>query len=161
MILTGLEIKKSVESGKIQIDDFSPERVNPNSYNYQLGSVLKVFNTETNRFEHSTVSENGFVLEPRMTYLGHTKERIGSEAYAMRLIGRSSLGRLGLFLQVSADLGHTRSFHKWTLELVALRPIRLYPDMTIGQVSFWTNLGDVPEMPTTYSNFNEPMECVS
>lgn len=54
----------------------------------------------------------------------------------MSLIGRSSTGRLGLFLQVSADLGHTGAEHKWTLELVAAKPIKIYPNMIIGQISF-------------------------
>jgi hypothetical protein len=44
-------------------------------------------------------------------------EELGSRKYAMSLIGRSSIGRLGLFLQVSANLGHTGSSHCWTLEL--------------------------------------------
>ena len=160
MILTGSEIAKSVDDGTIQIDDFCLSRVNPNSYNYQLGRVLKVFNVNTQGFDRIEIPDDGYILDQSKTYLGHTKERIGSSAYAMRLIGRSSLGRLGLFLQVSADLGHTGSFHRWTLELVAAMPIRLYPEMTIGQITFWHNWGEQKLAHRTYSMFDEPMEAV-
>ena len=78
----------------------------------------------------------------------------------MSLIGRSSMGRLGLFLQVSANLGHTTSCHQWTLELVAAKPIRLYPNMIIGQVTFWDNQGEIYDHPFTYANFSLPTEQI-
>lgn len=83
-------------------------------------------------------------------------ETLGSNKYAMSLIGRSSLGRLGLFLQVSANLGHTGSIHKWTLELVATKKIKIYTFMIIGQISFWTNKGDIKLYKNSYSDFNFP-----
>ncbi len=76
----------------------------------------------------------------------------------MSLIGRSSMGRLGLFLQLSADLGHTTSCHRWTLEIVATRPIWIYPGMVIGQVSFWRNTGTLNPSPALYATFNDPCE---
>jgi dCTP deaminase len=91
-------------------------------------------------------------------YLGHTAEIIGSKEYAMSLIGRSSLGRYGLFLQVSANLGHTCSAHKWTLELVATKAIKIYPGMKIGQVSFWKNFGKVKKYEGKYGHLNHPQE---
>lgn len=93
-------------------------------------------------------------------YLGHTLEIIGSRKYAMSLIGRSSMGRLGLFLQLSANLGHTTSTHQWTLELYPVLPIRLYPEMIIGQVTFWTNYGEVKEYTGNYGRFNQPQESL-
>ena len=58
------------------------------------------------------------------------------------LIGKSSLGRLGLFLQITADLGNLGAIHKWTLELKAVQPVKIYPLMRIGQVTFWDTQGD-------------------
>jgi dCTP deaminase len=52
-------------------------------------------------------------------------------------MGRSSIGRLGVYVQISADLGHLGAAHKWTLELHVVQPVRLYPGMEIGQVCFW------------------------
>ena len=60
----------------------------------------------------------------------------------MQLIGRSSVGRLGLFLQITAPLGHIGTCHNWTLELKVVQPLIVYPKMKIGQVSFWYVTGD-------------------
>jgi dCTP deaminase len=158
VILTGPFIEREVQAGRIVIEPFRPEAVNPNSYNYRLGEHLKSFDTERDVFVDLQIPESGYVLEPGRMYLGHTAEVIGSSTYAMSLIGRSSMGRLGLFLQVSADLGHTTSCHRWTLELVPVLRIRLYPGMVIGQVSFWRNAGDVCPSPAYYARFNRPYE---
>jgi dCTP deaminase len=158
MILTGSAIEENVRAGRITISDFCRSRVNPNSYNYRLGPVIKRFDKERGIFTAIPLPENGLVLEPREMYLGSTLEIIGSDHYSMSLIGRSSIGRLGLFLQVSADLGHTTSCHCWTLELVACRPIRLYSSMNIGQVSFWRNHGQIKCLGKTYAGYHEPTE---
>ena len=89
-------------------------------------------------------------------YLGHTQEILGSNKYASWLIGRSSLGRLGLFLQISANLGHTGSAHSWTLEIVCIIPIKIYPRMKIGQISFWENYGEANNYQGNYAQFNVP-----
>lgn len=163
MILTGPEIAKEVSRGNISIVPFSIEQVNPNSYNYRLGKTIKVFKSFDGAkayFEEIVIPEVGFVLVPHTMYLSTTSEEIGSRKYAMSLIGRSSIGRLGLFLQVSADLGHTSSFHNWTLELVAAYPIKIYPGMIIGQVSFWENKGAVPEYDGFYGKISKVQESI-
>jgi len=163
MILTGSAIQKAVQCGDIVISKFDDSQVNPNSYNYHLGPVLKVFDHfdgEKAVFRPEVIPDTGYLLKPGQMYLGNTKEVIGSRKYAMSLIGRSSVGRLGLFLQVSANLGHTTSEHQWTLELVAAKPILLYAGMRIGQVSFWTNLGQIKPFSSTYAHFNEAHEAV-
>ena len=161
MILTGTKIKEGVKKGNITIEPFSLEQINPNSYNYRLGSVLKVFERfDGNRsiFREIKIPPEGYVLESGKMYLATTKEIIGSSKYAMLLIGRSSMGRYGLFLQCSANLGHTSSKHKWTLEIVAAIPISLYSGMIIGQVSFWKNYGLVKKYCGRYGFLNHPQE---
>jgi dCTP deaminase len=161
MILTGSKIAEEVGVGNIIIDPFCKNQINPNSYNYRLGSTLKVFDKfdgEKCIFREIEIPIDGYVLDPGKMYLGHTKEIIGSAKYAMSLMGRSSMGRYGLFLQVSANLGHTTSKHKWTLELVAAKSIRLYPGMKIGQVSFWKNFGELGEYNGKYGFLNHPQE---
>ena len=159
MILTGSEISKMRDVKRITIEPYDEEQVNPNSYNYRLGSVLGVpviEDGELESFDFITIPESGYTLQANTMYLGHTLEELGSDTFAMRLIGRSSLGRLGLFLQVSADLGHTGSSHQWTLEIVAAKPFVVYPHMRIGQISFWENFGR-PELYTEgYSAHNKP-----
>lgn len=161
MILTGSKIKDEIKSGNISIEPFCNEQVNPNSYNYRLGSTIKVFDGfdgDKATFKEIKIPKDGYILEPRKMYLATTKEVIGSSKYAMSLIGRSSMGRYGLFLQVSANLGHTTSKHKWTLEIVATLPIKLYPGMIIGQVSFWKNFGIVKKYDGRYGHLNHPQE---
>lgn len=163
MILTGSEIEGAIKQGDIEISPFVSTHINPNSYNYRLGHKIKKWvgqDKKQNRFETISLTEEGYVLDPHTMYLGHTYETIGSKKYAMSLIGRSSLGRLGMFLQISANLGHTTSCHKWTLEIVAVKPIRIYPGMKIGQVSFWENQGEVAPHKFTYANYNEPQESM-
>lgn len=163
MILTGSKIKEEIQKGSIRIDPFSEDQVNPNSYNYRLGPVLKIFkgfDGEKSSFEEMVIPKEGYVFQPGQMYLGHTKEIIGSSTYAMSLIGRSSMGRYGLFLQVSANLGHTTSEHQWTLEIVTAQPIRVYSGMIIGQVSFWRNLGAVTGYHGKYGRHNHPQESL-
>jgi len=144
MILTGSKIKKEVSTGKIHIKPFVNGNTNPNSYNYRLGRYLYE-STETNFldakkpmcFKKIKLTDRGYTLQPGKFYLGHTHEEIGSDKYLTILIGRSSVGRLGLFLQITADLGHIQSKHCWTLELHPVQPLIVYPLMKIGQVSFW------------------------
>jgi dCTP deaminase len=161
MILTGLKIKEEIQSGNITIEPFLESQVNPNSYNYRLGPTIKVFNefdNDKSTFHEEVIPDEGYTLEPGVMYLASTLEVIGSSKYAMSLIGRSSMGRYGLFLQVSANLGHTTSKHKWTLEIVAVLPIKIYPGMVIGQVSFWVNYGDVTPYSGQYGFINHPQE---
>lgn len=161
MILTGSKIKQEILSGNISMEPFEDSQINPNSYNYRLGTTIKTFKDFDGHeptFEESEIPKEGFVLTPGMMYLANTFEVIGSKKYAMSLIGRSSLGRYGLFLQVSANLGHTASMHKWTLELVATIPIRIYPEMIIGQVSFWENYGILEPYTGRYGFISHPQE---
>ncbi|MCP1446319.1 dCTP deaminase [Pseudomonas sp. GGS8] len=162
MILTRQKIIEAVSNGDITISNFDSDRVNPNSYNYLLGEEIKFYTgCMTNgqpEFETVQMTDDGYVLHPGAMYLGVTDEVIGSSLYAMSLIGRSSMGRYGLFLQISANLGHTTSSHQWTLELHATKSIRVYPKMPIGQVSFWTNSGAVKCLGKNYALYNSPTE---
>tara|TARA_B100000609_G_scaffold153249_1_gene124591 strand:- start:178 stop:693 length:516 start_codon:yes stop_codon:yes gene_type:complete len=159
MILTKNAIKRAWEKGDIVLSPFDESQLGPVSYDYRLGPTLLEFTDfdgEKCNFKKVTIPKNGYVLKPHIMYLGNSFETLGSTRYAMSLIGNSSMGRLGLFMQVSADLGHTESSHKWTLEIVASRPTRVYPKMVVGQVSFWRNQGEVIADALTYNQFNEP-----
>ncbi len=163
MILTGSEIHKQVKLGRIKIAPFSENLINPNSYNYRLGkiiyeveSVILDPKTET-RVKKHIITKKGFILRPGKLYLAHTVETIGSDYYVTSLIGRSSVGRLGLFLQITADLGHIGAKHCWTLELKVVQPLRVYPYMKIGQVSFWTPKGSKQKKYIgRYSKYSQP-----
>lgn len=163
MILTGSEISRNVALGRIIIDPFSVSQVNPNSYNYRLGDrYIRLDNDKCDLSESSIQSYSkhipveGLLLKPGYVYLCNTKEVIGSDYYVTSLIGKSSMGRLGLFLQLSADLGHQGEIHRWTLELRPTMPIIIYPNMIIGQVSFWKVSGKPISSNGYYTKFDEP-----
>jgi dCTP deaminase len=148
VILTGNEIRRQVEKGTITLEPFDVSQLNPNSYNYRLGETIRLSDTvmqnprASGKWRSERIPQSGLLLVPGRFYLGHTFETIGSNVYVPSLIGRSSLGRLGLYLQISADLGQLGSIHKWTLELTVVQPLRVYPGMRVGQVSFWCSFGD-------------------
>lgn len=144
MILTGQAIQQAFEKGDIIIDPFTPSHLNPNSYNFRLfGSLLRVSKLEetTQTVEQIDLPDEGFILQPGTLYLGATLEILGSTKYAMTLLGRSSLGRLGLFLNITADLGHVGAVSRWTLELSVVQPLKVYPRMRVGQIAFWSQAG--------------------
>jgi dCTP deaminase len=160
MILTGDEIRSEHSRGRITIDPFDVSQLNPNSYNYRLASEVKycvdsaLDPEQPGCWSAIRIPEAGLVLEPHMLYLGVTVERIGSAAYVTSLIGRSSLGRLGMFLQASADLGNLGAIHCWTLEIKVVQRLRIYANMLAGQVSFWKSIGDVRLYSGGYDSFS-------
>jgi dCTP deaminase len=146
MILTGSRILQAWQAGDVFIDPFVASSLNPNSYNYHLGdSLLEVRGAAADDTPPvsavGTTAGGGFLLRPRRLYLAATHEIIGSRRYVTTLLGRSSMGRLGLFLNVTADLGHAGSSSRWTLELTVVQPLVVYPRMPIGQVAFWVQSG--------------------
>lgn len=165
MILTGPAIGQAVERGDITIDPFDPDLLNPNSYNYRLGNVLKVAvggpadPREEAELATIRVPDCGYELQPGTVYLGNTAEEIGSSRYVASLIGRSSLGRLGCFLQISADLQQLGSLHRWTLEITVVQPLTVYPGMRVGQVSFWDTVGASAPYRGHYGTLNDPTAC--
>ena len=164
MILSGKKIKEEVFNGNIDIEPYDDKLLNPNSYNYRLSEVLyEVIDDVVDPKKKTNVrkielTDDGYVLMPNRLYLASTYEKIGSSKYVTQLIGRSSVGRLGLFLQVTAPLGHVGCNHCWTLELRTVQPLRVYPKMRIGQVTFWKILGD-KKMTYSSGKYNKYLEA--
>ncbi len=166
MILTGTEILKQVDLGRIKISPFSEDQINPNSYNFRLGNKLKYYkNYELDTKEKQEVyeidiPEKGFILTPDKIYLGHTLEIIGSNYYVPLVKGRSSTARLGLFVHVTSDIIDIGSFGQWTLQLHAVQPVKIYPSMLIGQATFWKIFGKVNLYDGKYQGSEGPRESL-
>ena len=164
MILTGSEIEKSVRNADVVLSPFDSRLLNPNSYNYHLGDTyieIKADKKLDCRLGIDTglplpIPVDGMVLNPSSFYLCNTFETIGSNKYVTSLIGKSSMGRLGLYLQISANLGHQGEVHKWTLEIRCVKPIKIYPRMIIGQVTFWKVEGARVPSHGYYTRFDDP-----
>lgn len=150
MILTGDEIKRSIGSD-IEIDPFRPENLNPNSYNLTLHNEVLTYEEvvldmrKENRVRHLVVPESGLVLEPNRLYLGRTVEHTTTHNLVPMIEGRSSIGRLGLFVHVTAGFGDVGFRGYWTLEMFAVQPIRIYPGVQICQIFYHQVIGDIQE----------------
>ena len=148
MILSGKEIKKQVKEGSIAIDPFTDEQINPNSYNLRLHPDLLVYDNdildmrEKNSASPLVIPENGLLLEPHKLYLGRTVERTSTDKYVPMLEGRSSVGRLGLFIHITAGFGDIGFDGFWTLEIFCVQPIKIYPNVEICQVYYHTIEGE-------------------
>ena len=142
MILSGDEIDIARKRGELVIEPFFTEQLNPNSYNFRLAPKIIEIAPNVESPSERLLEAEGFLLLPGHLYLGCTAEIIGSTRYVTTLLGRSSMGRLGLFLNITADLGHCGAISQWTLEMAVVQPLRIYAGMPIGQVAFWVQHGD-------------------
>ncbi|HJA36164.1 MAG TPA: dCTP deaminase [Firmicutes bacterium] len=147
MILSGKEIQR--ELGKrIFIEPFDPSRLNPNSYNLTLHDELLVYDSpvldmkKPNPAHTIRIPESGLRLEPGRLYLGRTREFTRTEGFVPMLEGRSSVGRLGLFIHVTAGFGDVGFAGYWTLEIFCVQPIVIYPGVELCQIYYHTIQGD-------------------
>jgi dCTP deaminase len=150
MILTGSEIRRQLGKN-IVIEPFDDKLLNPNSYNLRLHDELLVYEEivldmkRPNRYRRYVIPPEGMVLQPHQLYLGRTVERTETHNYVPMLEGRSSVGRLGLFVHVTAGFGDVGFKGYWTLEMFAVHPIRIYPGVPICQIFYHTVEGEVTE----------------
>ncbi|MFG2719707.1 dCTP deaminase [Streptomyces sp. NPDC048416] len=149
MILTGPEITTAAADGRLRITPFDQSQVNPNSYNVRLGPTLLTYTTPVIDAHHPNptaelkIGDGGYVLQPGELYLGHTLEEVGSDVFVPLLFGRSSVGRLGLFVEITAPIGDIGFHGHWTLMLSPIRPLRIYAGMKIGQIMFFVAVGPI------------------
>lgn len=147
MILSGKEIEKHM-GREIIIEPYDPRRINPNSYNLSLANELMVYEDDVldmkkcNAVKRLTIPDEGLVLEPRKLYLGRTNEYTKTTGFVPMLEGRSSTGRLGLFIHVTAGFGDIGFAGYWTLEIFCVQPVRIYPNAEICQIYYHTIYGE-------------------
>ncbi|MCL2396947.1 MAG: dCTP deaminase [Defluviitaleaceae bacterium] len=143
MILSGLEIaKKALAGEEIIIRPFDPAKVGPNSYDLHLADKLVVYEDEVLDMKQQaktreiTIPAEGIVLQPGRLYLGSTVEHTETLGYVPMLEGRSSMGRLGISIHVTAGFGDVGFKGFWTLEIHCLHPVRIYAGERICQIYY-------------------------
>lgn len=147
MILSGKEIARHLGSD-IVIEPFRVSQLNPNSYNLRLHNEMMVYEAGTldmkkpNAARQITIPEEGYTLQPGELYLGRTLEYTETKSFVPMLEGRSSIGRLGLFVHVTAGFGDVGFCGFWTLEIFCIKPIIVYPGVEICQIYYHTIEGD-------------------
>ena len=162
MILSGNSIAKEVERANIVISDFDISRLNPNSYNVRLADEILVYENALLDMKHEQpyeikkIPERGFALIPGRIYLARTMEYTETTGFVPMLEGRSSIGRLGIFIHATAGFGDNGFKGYWTLELSTVQPTIIYPGVEIAQLYFHTILDDdedgLRNCPITYEH---------
>ncbi|GAA3134546.1 dCTP deaminase [Streptosporangium carneum] len=149
VLLSDRDILTEIESGRVRLDPFQPEMVQPSSIDVRLDRYFRVF--ENHRYPHidpaveqsdltrlvEPEGDEPFILHPGEFVLASTYEVITlPDDIASRLEGKSSLGRLGLLTHSTAGFIDPGFSGHVTLELsnVATLPIKLWPGMKIGQL---------------------------
>lgn len=147
MILSGKEIRNRL-GRDIVIEPFNEEQLNPNSYNLRLHHELLVYEEplldmkRENPTRKLVIPPEGLVLEANRLYLGRTIEYTRTDRLVPMLEGRSSIGRLGLFVHVTAGFGDVGFCGYWTLEIFCIQPVRVYAGVAICQIYYHTIEGD-------------------
>ena len=151
MVLSDRDIRAEIERGRIGIDPFDPNCVQPASLDIRLDHRFRVFRSSHHPYidlarplddftELVEVGDAPFILHPNEFVLGSTRERIRlPDDLVSRVEGKSSLGRLGLLIHSTAGFIDPAWNGHITLELSNVNnlPITLYPGMRIGQLSFF------------------------
>jgi dCTP deaminase len=163
MILSGPEIQSRL-GRDIVIDPFEAGQLNPNSYNLRLHNELLVYEEvvldmrRPSRHRRIEIPPDGLVLDPGCLYLGRTLERTETHNLVPMLEGRSSIGRLGLFVHITAGFGDVGFCGYWTLEMFAVQPIRVYAGIEICQIFYHSLQGDIREYSSDKYQHNRDIQ---
>lgn len=179
MILSGKEILKEIENGNIKIEPFNINQLNPNSYNLKLADELLIYDVpyscemvkhdgmlapgpytmmepidmlNENRVRRIEIPREGLTLYPGILYLGRTVEFTETHKYLPCLEGRSSVGRLGINIHITAGFGDVGFSGTWTLELSVVQPVTIYPFTEICQIYYQEVKGEIEEYHGKYQN---------
>jgi dCTP deaminase len=152
VLLSDKDIRAEIGVGRVVLDPFDDEMVQPSSVDVRLDRFFRVFENHRYPFidpaeeqaeltrEVAPDGEEPFILHPGEFVLASTYEVVTlPDDLAARLEGKSSLGRLGLLTHSTAGFIDPGFSGHVTLELsnVATLPIKLWPGMKIGQLCFF------------------------
>jgi dCTP deaminase len=150
-VLSDGTIRRLVADGRVVIDPWDPDLVQPASIDLRLGNSFRVFHNHRvtaidlrepprNLTEEVVVPEDEpFAIHPGEFVLGRTLEYIElPDDVVARIEGKSSIGRLGLIVHATAGFVDPGFRGTLTLEITNLTrvPIKLYTGLLIAQLSF-------------------------
>lgn len=160
MILSDYSILKRIRTNSLGISNFKEGNLNPCSYDLTINKEISFYEDSVldckkeNLLAPSVfMTEEGYELQPGKLYLAHCNEylKIPFDLKAT-LSGKSSLGRLGLVIHLTAGFIDPGFEGSLVLELACIQPIRIYPDMLIGQIEFQKV---TPDIVDTYRSKNK------
>jgi dCTP deaminase len=135
-------IRRYIEEGKIVVEPYDKDNVQPASLDVRLDRRY-IWLHQNEQFPTDVIAEDGMIddegllLMPGEFILCSTVERFEIPSHVVaRIEGKSSLGRQGLLIHSTAGFVDPGFRGQLTLEISTLLPISLEPDMLIGQVAF-------------------------
>lgn len=173
-------ISSAIARKHIVLDPYDPESLGSNSYDVHLSPFLLTYNRDAggsvpnpdytpgapdyvpapldcardNPTLLHVIPPEGFTLQPGRLYLGSTMEYTESHGLVPWLDGKSSGGRLGCFIHVTAGRGDVGFCGNWTLEILVPEPLTIYAAMPVGQLTFFRTHAD---LASALGNGGDPM----
>jgi dCTP deaminase len=148
-----IKIARYYDTYKVILDkDFDPH----NEFYLDIKKQNKTYEYE--------IPDEGLILQPGILYLGATNEAIGSSSFVPMYEGRSSMARLGIQSHISAGFGDIGFDGAWTLEIITVHPVKIYPNIRIGQVYFMkVDQSEIKDnfYKGKYNNYLTPQESKS
>lgn len=145
MILSDTTLKKMLQSGELLVEPITPEQIQPASIDLRLSDHFLKVNENTlevirldSEMQYEELNQREIIIPPHSFLLATTREyiRLPNDLTAF-VEGRSSIGRIGLFIQNAGwvDPGFEGTI---TLELYNANrlPIRLQEGRRICQLVF-------------------------
>jgi dCTP deaminase len=151
MILTDKTIYDEIAARNIVIEPLIEENIGTNSVDLTLSKTLLMYTEQVLDVRKKVnsvpfiIPDEGLILKPGILYLTSTVEYTETLRHVPIIQGKSSLGRLGLFVHITAGFGDVGFKGHWTLELTCVQPVKIYPGMKIAQICYH----DISEMPYT------------
>lgn len=155
-ILSDKTIKEYLKEGKLSIEPLEDEKqIQPSSVDMRLGDEFKVFKVirkpyidpkdedDIASYMESTTVKKGdaFIIHPNEFALATTAEYVKvPDDLVARVEGRSSMGRLGVTMHVTAGFIDPGFEGNITLEIsnIGAMPVALYPGQRVCQIVFET-----------------------
>lgn len=172
-MLTNSEIKKQMQAGNIMIENMANGALNkPNSCDIRIGNTLYVHeNVIDLRYASSymeevmkdkpislkkiQIPETGLLLEPNKIYLSKTIETIETHGYVPAMYGKASLSLLGVNINMNNGIKHDEYNGSLLLSISVTKPTIIYPDIKIGNLSFFPSLDPSPKI----RNLDSGLQC--
>ena len=161
MLLSDHDIRTELDGGRVRLDPYDPQMVQPASVDVRIDRFFRLFDNHKYAMIDPAVEQPGLTREiavdPDEPYMLHPGEFVLASTYeqvtlpddvAARLEGKSSLGRLGLLTHSTAGFIDPGFHGHITLELsnMATRPVARWPGLKIGQLCFF-RLSSAAENP--------------
>lgn len=166
MILADSAIQQAMNEGKIAITPFDEKCLGSNSYDVHLSEHIATYDIsyfenkeifpgmdsgpmKAVRFDRTldakkdnpitryAMPKEGFTFLPGTVYLASTVEYTETFGFVPFLEGKSSVGRLGVNVHITAGKGDIGFCGHWTMEITVVHPVILYPGMPIAQLIYF------------------------